>query len=137
MHEIHFVTRYLWALPATIVGLLLSGLALSLGATIRRVDGVVEVAGGRVDRLASLLPSSARIVAITFGHVVIGVDHSTLRQVRRHEHVHVRQYERWGLAFFPLYIASSLIQLIRGRDPYRCNCFERAAYAQAAKSDES
>jgi hypothetical protein len=137
MRETHFVTRYVWAFPATAVGLLLSGLALCLGATIRLVDGVMEVAGGRLDRLASLLPASTRIVAMTFGHVIIGVDHGTLRQVRRHEHVHVRQYERWGVVFFPLYIASSLVQLLRGRDPYRCNGFERAAHVQAARHEDA
>ena len=137
MRKIHFAIRYAWALPATAVGLLLSGLALSMGATIRLVDGVLEVAGGRLDRLASLLPSSARFVAITFGHVIIGVDHRTLRHVRSHERVHVRQYERWGVAFFPLYIGSSLVQLLLGRDPYLDNCFERAACAQASKNDEA
>jgi hypothetical protein len=129
---IPLLMRYAWALPATAIGLLLSGLALSMGATIRLVDGVLEVAGGRVDRLASLLPPP-RIVAITFGHVIIGVDHGTLGRVRSHEHVHVRQYERWGIVFFPLYIASSLVQLLLGRDPYLDNCFECAARAQAAR----
>ena len=131
------IVRYAWALPATAVGLALALLALSMGATIRAVDGVMEVAGGRLSRVASLSPFSARIVAITFGHVIIGVDHGTLREVRSHEHVHVRQYERWGAAFFPLYAASSLVQLVRGRDPYLNNCFERAAYAQAAANDEA
>jgi hypothetical protein len=42
--------------------------------------------------------------------------------------VHVRQYERWGVLFFPLYAASSLWQLARGRDPYRDNRFEREAF---------
>jgi hypothetical protein len=121
--------RYLWALPATLVGLLLAALALCLGATIRRVEGCIEVAGGRLARLLTLLPASMRFAAIAFGHVIIGTDHDLLRRVRRHEHVHVRQYERWGVLFFPLYAGSSLVQLLRGRDPYRDNCFEREAYA--------
>jgi hypothetical protein len=40
----------------------------------------------------------------------------------------VRQYERWGAFFFPAYLGSSLWQLVRGRDPYRHNRFEREAF---------
>ena len=122
--------RYLWALPATVVGLVLAAMALCVGATARRVDGVIEVAGGRLRRVVALLPARARFVAITFGHVIIGTDHAVLRLVRSHERVHVRQYERWGALFFFLYAASSLVQALRGRDAYRDNCFEREAYAR-------
>ncbi len=128
MHRIYVALRYAWALPATAVGLLFTALALCTGATIRFVDGIIEVAGGQLNHIPSVLPASARFVAITFGHVIIGIDHAVLRRVRSHEHVHVRQYERWGLLFFPLYVASSLVQLLHGRDPYLNNCFEREAY---------
>ena len=128
MRQIYVVMRYVWALPATTVGLLFTAVALCAGATMRFSDGVIEVAGGRADRIVSLLPASARFVAITFGHVIIGIDHAVLRRVRLHEHVHVRQYERWGLLFFPLYVASSLMQLLHGLDPYLNNCFEREAH---------
>jgi hypothetical protein len=36
----------------------------------------------------------------------------------------VRQYERWGLLFYPAYGLSSLWQLLRGRRPYWDNVFE-------------
>ena len=75
------------------------------------------------------------ILAITFGHVVLGVSHSELAEARDHEHAHVRQYERWGVLFFPLYLGSSGAQLVRGRHPYHDNAFERQA-CQAAASDE-
>ena len=75
--------------------------------------------------------------AITFGHVIIGLDHATLTHLRLHEHVHVRQYERWGVLFFPLYLASSLIQIVRRRDPYLNNCFEREAFAKSVYGDPS
>lgn len=71
-----------------------------------------------------------RSVAITLGHVIIGVDQATLHHVRSHEHVRVRQYERWGL-FFPLYLGSSMLALVRGGAPYRGNVFERQAFASA------
>jgi hypothetical protein len=59
--------------------------------------------------------------------VIVGVDRAELKRSRAHEQVHVRQYERWGILFFPLYLGSSLGQLLRGRRPYRDNRFEREA----------
>lgn len=126
------VARYAWALPATCVGLLLSLIAFALGAKVRLVEGAIEIAGGRIDSCLSMLPRCSRFGAITFGHVIIGVDHETLSLHRSHEHVHVRQYERWGVLFFPLYLASSLLQIVRGRDPYLNNSFEREAFAKSA-----
>jgi hypothetical protein len=52
--------------------------------------------------------------------------------VRAHEQVHVRQYERWGPLFVPAYLLSSLVELLRGRRPYRDNWFEREAYGKTA-----
>ena len=63
---------------------------------------------------------------------MIGIDHHLLSSIRAHERVHVRQYERWGVFFFPLYVASSVAQVIRGRHPYLDNAFEREAYAKSA-----
>ena len=40
----------------------------------------------------------------------------------------MRQYERWGPFFIPAYLLSSLVQLLRRRDPYLDNRFEREAY---------
>src|SRR5688500_8089253 len=88
--------RCLWAGPYSCVGLLLGGLTVLLGGTARVRSGVLEVAGGRLGRLFAWLPAPLSFSAITLGHVILGTDHSTLLQMRRHEHVHVRQYERWG-----------------------------------------
>ena len=65
--------------------------------------------------------------AITFGHVVLARDAAALRSTRNHERVHIRQYERWGPLFIPLYLAASAWALASGRDPYRNNPFEREA----------
>lgn len=94
-------------------------------------SGAVEFGGGRIGKLVSRLPAPFGFSAITFGHVILGIDHAVLTVVRSHEHVHVRQYERWGALFVPAYLVSSLLQLVRGRDPYLDNCFEREAYANA------
>lgn len=65
---------------------------------------------------------------MTLGHVVIGQTSAALDIARRHELVHVRQYERWGPLFLPLYGAFSLALWLRGRDAYRENPFEREAF---------
>ena len=95
-------------------------------------SGAVEFGGGRIWNVLSRCPRPVSFCAITFGHVILGADHATLDEVRPHEQVHVRQYERWGLFFIPAYLLSSLVQLVRRRDPYRDNFFEREARAKAA-----
>jgi hypothetical protein len=135
MHRILIIARYAWALPATFAGLLLSLIALAFGAKGRIVEGAFEIAGGRIDKCLSMLPRYCRFGAITIGHVIIGVDHETLARHRLHEHVHVRQYERWGMLFFPLYLFSSLLQIVRGCDPYLDNSFEREAFAESISCD--
>lgn len=123
--------RYLWASPYSALGLLLGAFAVLFGATARRHFGVLEIAGGRVGAVLSRLPEPLRFSAMTLGHVILAVDRSALGQLRSHERVHVRQYERWGPLFLPAYLLSSLVQLLRGRNPYRENHFERQAYAAA------
>lgn len=125
------VLRYAWAAPATLVGLLVALPALATGARARVIDGVIEITGGGVERLIAALPRRCRFCAITFGHLIVCNGECTAAAVRAHEHVHVRQYERLGALFFPLYIASSVVQLLRGRDPYFDNRFEREACALA------
>jgi len=121
------LTRYAWAAPATAVGLVLAIIVWLLGARAKVVDGVLEVGGGRLKAILSRLPGSLRFGAITFGHVIVGVDRAELDRSRAHEQVHVRQYERWGILFFPLYLGSSLGLLLRGRPPYWENRFEHEA----------
>lgn len=129
MDKVLRLLRYAWASPATVVGLAVAALALCLGASARRIDGTFEVAGGRLLGGARRLPPRARFVAMTLGHVIVGVDHAALSCARSHEHVHVRQYERYGVLLFPLYVGASIVALLRGRRPYRDNVFEREAYA--------
>lgn len=123
--------RYLWALPYSVLGLAFGGLALLFGATAQLHCGALEFAGGALGRTLARLPPAFSFAAITFGHVILGTDHATLAQMRDHEQVHVRQYERWGLLYVPAYLLSSCIELLRGRRPYLDNYFEREAYAQA------
>lgn len=129
MVKAHRLLRYLWAAPYTVLGLLLGAVAVLFGAASQVNRGVVEIAGGRVGRAISRLPPVLGFSAMTLGHVILAVDRSALAQLRMHEHVHVGQYERWGPFFVPAYLLSSLLQLLRGRHPYRENHFERQAYA--------
>ncbi len=68
-------------------------------------------------------------MAMTFGHVVFGQTAAALEITRAHERVHVRQYERWGITFVPVYLLISAFLYFRGRDGYRENRFEVEAYA--------
>lgn len=120
--------RYLWASPATLVGLLFALIAYLMRAELAAVDGVIEVVGGRGGRLPGLL--RCPFVAITFGHVIIARDRQSLDGCRAHERAHVRQYERWGALFFPLYLGSSAYEYLRGRRLYWDNYFERQARAE-------
>jgi hypothetical protein len=123
MKRVSRIVVYLWVLPASLVGLLLALPMWLTGARLRWVDGVLEIAAGAHG--CWYLPK--RVAAITFGHVVLGRCLQTLAHWRRHEHAHVRQYERWGVLFFPLYLGESVRVWLRGGQPYRDNCFERAA----------
>ena len=126
--------RYAWASPASVVGLLLALLASGRGATIAVVDGVLEVAGTRLARWLAHSAYFARFDAITLGHVVVGASPAALAHCRAHERVHVRQYERYGVLFFPLYVGSSALQWLCGRRPYWDNHFERQARAGSAST---
>lgn len=123
---------YLWALPNTLLGLVLTILALLTGGRSHVHQGVLETHGGIVRfllRHCTPLPGGA--AAITFGHCVLAVDRATLEWTRRHERVHVRQAERWGPIFIPAYLLASLWALLRRRHFYRDNTFEREAYGHA------
>jgi hypothetical protein len=70
---------------------------------------------------------SKQFEAITLGHVILGRNHGTLARWRSHEHVHVRQYERWGLLFPALYVFASIVALLNGKRFYWDNVFELEA----------
>lgn len=121
---------YVWVFPGTAVGLVGTALALVSGGKARVVDGVIEAHGGWITmRLIRGNRWVGPISAITLGHVVLGCDQATLERTRRHERVHVRQYERWGPFFIPAYLAASAWVGWRGHHAYLDNPFEVEAYA--------
>jgi hypothetical protein len=125
--------RYLWAAPYTALGVVLGIFVLLLGGGWRVERGVIEFCGGRLGGAFARLPQPLAFSAMTLGHVILAVDRPALTLLRKHEHVHVAQYERWGPMFLPAYLLSSLVQLLRGRDPYLENHFERQAFALAKR----
>lgn len=121
---------YTWAAPNSFLGVLCMPLALCTGGGVRRVDGTLEVYGGLPAWLLRHgTPLKGGAAALTLGHVVVGCTPEVLDHCRCHEHVHVRQYERWGPFFIPAYGLASLWVWLRGQDAYRDNPFEREAYA--------
>jgi hypothetical protein len=123
--------RYVWAFPATLLGLFFLPLALLSGGTVRLVQGVLEIQGGLVAMfLRRGLPVLGPAAAMTLGHVILGRDQSCLDRSRRHEHVHVRQYEHWGPLMLPTYLVCSGVLYLRGRDTYLDNPFEREAFEE-------
>jgi hypothetical protein len=125
---------YAWASPVTVCALSLVFLGVATGGSARVVLGVVEVNGGLVTWILRRgMPWSWPVAAMTLGHVIIGRDADCLEHSRSHEHVHVRQYERWGPSFIPAYLSASLWCWLRGYDAYLDNPFEREAYEDVEK----
>jgi hypothetical protein len=131
MNQIKAALAIVWALPWSFFGGLIGLLGLLTGGGFQRRGRVLEFWGGAVVWFLDTFPQIKRASAITFGHTVLGRDRHCLDVTRTHERVHVRQYERWGPFFVPVYLLSSLVQLIRGGDAYRDNCFEREAFSKA------
>ncbi|HEX9046570.1 MAG TPA: hypothetical protein VF988_06040 [Verrucomicrobiae bacterium] len=121
--------KYLWASPATLVGLCGGAVALALGGSMTVHTGVLEISLSAKSRFSSWLAPRLPFAAITFGHTVFAVSEPLQHLLRRHERVHVAQYELWGPLFLIAYPAESLLQFLRGRRAYLDNRFEVAARA--------
>jgi hypothetical protein len=117
------VLRYSWAAPTTLVGLVAGTLTLCTGGRVQVQRGALEFHGG----FAWWLTKTIGFSAMTLGHVIIGHDLFSLELVRDHEQAHVRQVERWGIAFLPAYVVASFIAWRRGLHYYHDNWFERDA----------
>ena len=125
--------HYLWAAPCTAVGLVFASFLLVAGAQAAWHRGVLEVSWRARVADCGRLARSLHFRGITFGHVILAVSAEELACLRAHERVHVEQYERWGVLFFPAYGLSSLWQLLRGRRPYVDNHFEVQARRAASE----
>jgi hypothetical protein len=129
---------YVWVAPVTLCALLLVVLGVVSGGRAKIVRGVIEVRGGLVTWLLHRgMPWSGPAAAMTLGHVILGRDQQSLETSRFHEHVHVRQFERWGLLMVPMYLGASVWCYFKGYDPYFDNPFEQEAFAAEDERNRS
>jgi hypothetical protein len=113
---------YVWAGPTTLVGLTAGALTLLTGGKAQVRRGALEFHGGFSRWLLERRMVGAS--AMTLGHAIIGRDPGCLDRCRDHEQAHVRQVERWGGAFIPVYLLASGWAWARGRHYYLDNWFE-------------
>ncbi len=125
------IVAVIWTFPNTLLGLMIGSLGLITGGRCQLKRGCLEFHGGLVAWGLSKLLGGSGAAAMTLGHTILGQSSKTLEMARDHEHVHVKQYERWGIFFIPAYLGSSIFLMLRGRDSYRENPFEIEAYSKA------
>lgn len=114
----------LWTSPNSLLGLTIGTVGLLTGGGIQFKRGCIEFYGGIVESGLERL----NVAGMTLGHTILGQTSNGLRIVRNHEHVHVRQYEKWGPLFLPAYLGMSAWLWCQGKDHYRLNPFEIEAY---------
>jgi hypothetical protein len=127
--------KVIWAFPNTFIGLVIGLMGLLFGGHVRRVGRALEFYEGGIKWFLHQLPNGHFILAMTLGHVVLGQTDASLEISRKHEAVHVSQYERWGPFMLPAYFLSSVYVWLRGRRFYRDNPFELEARAQENLGD--
>lgn len=130
------IARILWVAPVSVFALPLLPLAF-WRARWRIVDGVLEITSPALSWFLHgpwfrAMSGGEGFAAATIGHVIVARNDECMDRCRVHEHVHVRQCERWG-ALFPLaYISAGLYAALRARRwtaYYWNNHFEREARA--------
>ena len=123
--------RYLWAFPASLLGLLVGFVGLFTGSGFQVRKGILEIWGGFADTALNVgIPGIGGMPAMTLGHVIIARDKRLLRRWRNHERIHVEQYERLGPFLIPALFGWALWLYATGRDPYYDNPIEREAYGR-------
>jgi hypothetical protein len=115
---------YVWTSPNTLLGVILALFSLQ---GPRVVNGVLVFDADPPRGFVWLLQKLLRKAAITYGHVVLSATPLEGRLLT-HELHHVRQYERLGPLYIPIYV---LVWAFMG---YRRHPFERAA--QLAEMEE-
>jgi len=122
--------KVLWASPNTMLGLSIGVVLFPFGARMRANDGIIEIDGPPVAYFLRRVPIWGGALALTLGHVILARSREDQVPCRRHELVHVRQYEIWGPLFLPAYLIASLRARLSGGRAYRDNVFEDEAYTR-------
>lgn len=118
-----------WALPLTLLGMLLLLPILARGGQLRLISlptPALLVSGSLADYLLDHHPYGA-MCAMAIGHIVIANQRDLTPRILVHELAHVRQAACWGIVFPFAYLAASGWALMRGQDAYWHNIFEVAA----------
>lgn len=131
MRRLFIVLGMLWAAPYSLAGMTIGICGLCTGGSGRRRGCTIEFYGGAVTWFLHRLPGGEFTLALTLGHTILGQTDASLDVARRHELVHVRQFERWGLLMGPAYLGCMLYLWAVGRRPYWDNPFEREAYEES------
>ena len=130
LHMLALLVGIVWALPLTLVGLLLALPVLAYRGEVRLVRSARAPAllfsGRAADYMLERHPFGA-MCAMAIGHVVIAERSSLTRRILTHELAHVRQAACWGILFPFVYLGASAWALLRGQDAYWNNVFEIAA----------
>lgn len=124
------VAAIIWASPYSIVGLTIGFIGVLFGGRVRIEGSAIEFYDGGIKWFVHRLPHGQFTLALTLGHVILGQTDASLAISRKHEAVHVAQYERWGPFMLPAYFLSSVYVYLTGKRFYRDNPFEREAYDQ-------
>lgn len=115
------VLKILWALPNTLVGLVLGFLSFVWPRWDARGVLLFESEQG-----FKKYHSQRGYAAITLGHAII-IQPNPQEKLMRHELAHVAQYEKWG-PFYMLVYAFYWVKLsLGGHDGYKDNPFEKEA----------
>ncbi|QDT99264.1 hypothetical protein [Gimesia aquarii] len=128
INHIVFLTRVFWASPNTLLGLVIGGVGMCFGGRARIRGRAIEFYDGGTKWFVQRLPHGQFTLALTLGHTILGQTDASLDISRKHETVHILQYERWGPFLLPAYFLSSIYMWLVGRRFYRDNPFEREAY---------
>ncbi|HSH90257.1 MAG TPA: signal peptide prediction [Ramlibacter sp.] len=123
--------KVIWAMPNSLIGLVLALIPLLAGGRATISAGTLEVTYRDGEAGCGRLARSLPFRAIVFGHVILAVTREELVTISAHERVHVRQYERWGPLFLPAYLLSGAWQWLNGRNAYFDNYFEVQAGEQS------
>ncbi len=105
------------------------------GGKVQWKQGCLEFHGGLVSWTLKRLGRSG-VLAMTLGYVILGQTARALKIAREHEHVHVRQYQRWGPLFIPVYLSCSAWLWLQNKEFYRGNPFEVEAYRIADPAND-
>lgn len=130
------ISKLLWVLPVSLCALPLLPLAV-WRARWRVCDRVLEISSPALAWFLQVpwfraMSGGEGFAAATIGHVIVARDAGCLDRCRVHEHVHVRQCERWGVLFPLAYVAAGLYAAIKAKHwgaYYWDNRFEREARA--------